>query len=361
MFLSGLNTASTFPSEDEERVIAIELKEGTIVWLKVWRVGWWNCIWGPFESFGWTWEIKRGISCFFRNVQNMEPKEFPTAFYPRKEKIEASFEPACRLCHVNWNTVIRYLIGTKLIRLRATAQSDNQKCQVLTSLTENKVDLWEILAKWRWRLGDWKLTALAIGRVKVGRTFREQGTMGEMKDSILFGARCHDFWPTQRERKQEGGSGGPPSDLGPSFNVRDLLIRNISRKHIASSKEWEEGWRRRHMRSSGARKISKNFHTWRTIPKHKACSVSGILVNLTLIGIFNNTWVRRSRLADNLAEEKRKLLGSLHKITSSSWVPSVALRRALSRFARFVTVGFQTWDFSAVSISDLEASKAKTG
>jgi len=71
----------------------------------------------------------------------MEPKEFPTAFYPRKEKIEASFEPACRLCHVNWNTVIRYLIGTKLIRLRATAQSDNQKCQVLTSLTENKVDL----------------------------------------------------------------------------------------------------------------------------------------------------------------------------------------------------------------------------
>jgi hypothetical protein len=33
----------------------------------------------------------------------MEPKGFPTAFSPRKAKIEASFEPACRLCRVIWN------------------------------------------------------------------------------------------------------------------------------------------------------------------------------------------------------------------------------------------------------------------
>ena len=197
-----------------------------------------------------------------------------------------------------------------------------------------------------------------------------QGT-GEMKDSILFGARCHDFWPTQREKKKGRGFRWTALGSGSSFNVRDLLIRNISRKHIASSKEWEEGWRQTYAKFWSP----KNLQEYPNLENNSQAqgvfclllSKYWSLVNLTLIGIFNNTWVRRSRLADNLAEEKRKLLGSLHKITSSSWVPSVALRRALSRFARFVTVGFQTWNFSAVSIplaendSDLEASKAKTG
>jgi hypothetical protein len=47
-----------FPSGDKGRALAIKLKEGTIVWLKVWRMGWLNWVWGAFEFFIWTREIE---------------------------------------------------------------------------------------------------------------------------------------------------------------------------------------------------------------------------------------------------------------------------------------------------------------
>jgi hypothetical protein len=134
--------------------------------------------------------------------------------------------------------------------------------------------------------------------------------------------------------------------------VRNLLIRNILLKYIAVSKEWEEDEECMGMMSGlcrwtqiavgysggkighsnggdigawGLRSVEesvKDFRTRRIIPKSKFCLLLSKywgLVNLTLDRChLNNTPVRIFRLADNLAEEKREFLGSLHQIISSS-------------------------------------------
>lgn len=101
-----------------------------------------------------------------------------------------------------------------------------------------------------------------------------------------------------------------------------MLIRNVSRKYIAISKEWEEDegrdicevWSPKNLQEFPSLVNNSQAQGVFCLLLSKYWSV----VNLTLIGIFNHTWVRRFRLADDLAEEKRELLGSLHKFASSS-------------------------------------------